>query len=128
MASSRAKENRVVWFDFPVADLDRAAKFYTEVLGVGVEIFDHDGLRVGVFDHNASLGGCLVERPHEVSGDKGPFLYFNVNGRLKDAVARVAANGGKVVEDIHSMGQYGYRVTILDSEGSRLFLHSETER
>lgn len=54
-------------------------------------------------------------------------IYFGVNGRLKDAVGAVLANGGTVQSDIHSIGPYGFRAEVLDSEGNCIALHSETE-
>ena len=55
----------------------------------------------------------------------GPLLYLNANGRLDQAVAAAAANGGKVVEPKHQIGPHGYRAIVLDSEGNRIALHSE---
>ncbi|MDB6075753.1 MAG: Glyoxalase-like domain protein, partial [Verrucomicrobiaceae bacterium] len=54
-------------------------------------------------------------------------VYFGVNGRLKEAVAAVRAHGGTVQNDVHSIGPYGYRAEVLDSEGNCIALHSETE-
>jgi predicted enzyme related to lactoylglutathione lyase len=56
----------------------------------------------------------------------GIMIYFDVNGRLKEAVAAVRAYGGTVQMDIHSIGQYGFRAEVLDSEGNRIVLHAET--
>ena len=57
----------------------------------------------------------------------GVMIYLSVNGRLKDAVAAVRAHGGTVQTDIHSIGQYGFRSEVLDSEGNCIALHSETD-
>ena len=34
MSDLNSKHNRVVWFDIPVIDLDRAAQFYRAVLAI----------------------------------------------------------------------------------------------
>jgi hypothetical protein len=43
---------------------------------------------------------------------------------LVDAGAAVEANGGNGLEGKHAIGLYGWRATILDSEGHRIALHS----
>ena len=51
-------------------------------------------------------------------------LYFNCEGRLDEAIAVVEPNGGKVLEQKHQIGPYGFRAVVLDSEGNRIALHS----
>ena len=43
MSELNTLHNRAVWFDIPVADLERAASFYRAVLGVNVtrEAYDN---------------------------------------------------------------------------------------
>jgi predicted enzyme related to lactoylglutathione lyase len=66
-----------------------------------------------------------------LSGDNqpsltGPLIYLSVDGRLNQAVAAVAAQGGTVQVPPHPIGTYGYRAVIVDSEGNRIALHSST--
>jgi predicted enzyme related to lactoylglutathione lyase len=42
--------NRAVWFDIPVAELDRAVAFYRAILGVGVEKHEFAGSSIGVIE------------------------------------------------------------------------------
>ena len=63
MSTSTAKYNRAVWFDIPVAELDRAASFYAAVLGVRVDQEEFDGVSFCVIDHQDGNGGCLVHEP-----------------------------------------------------------------
>jgi uncharacterized protein len=126
MGDVNSERNRAVWFDIPVADLDRSAAFYTAVLGVQVNKEEFYGLKFCVIEHSEGNGGCLVLSPDEVSA-VGVMLYLNVNGRIRDAVAKVRTHGGGVVEDVHSISPHGYRAIVLDSEGNRLALHSERD-
>jgi predicted enzyme related to lactoylglutathione lyase len=57
----------------------------------------------------------------------GVLIYLNVNGRIRDAVKNVVPNGGSVVQDTHAIGPHGFRAIVLDSEGNRIALHSETD-
>ncbi len=72
--------NRIVWFDVPASDLERAMTFYSEVLDVeiseefpGVAVMSHD---------QGEVGGCVFKSEEIQPSDQGALLYFNVNGRL----------------------------------------------
>lgn len=128
MGTLNTQHNRACWFDIPVADLDRAITFYSAVLGVGVSKESIEGMDdFGLIEHDEGNGGCIVVRPEEVSADKGMLLYFNVDGRIRDAAAKTEECGGKIVESIHSLGSHGFRALILDSEGNRCAIHSESD-
>ena len=71
--------------------------------------------------------GCLVVTEGFKPSADGIMVYFGVNGRLRDAVAQVRAHGGTVQTDVHSIGPYGFRSEVLDSEGNCIALHSETD-
>jgi hypothetical protein len=118
--------NRAVWFDVPVADLDRAQAFYAAVLGVGVSKETFGETSFCVIDHQDGNGGCLVIGPDEVS-DKGVLLYLNTDGRIRDAIAQAEKQGGKILQPLHPIGPHGFRAIILDSEGNRVALHSRDD-
>jgi predicted enzyme related to lactoylglutathione lyase len=80
----------------------------------------------GLIDHEDGNGGCLVERPEEVSAT-GLLVYMNAEGRIRDAVAMAVEHGGSIVEDLQSIGPHGFRAVVLDSEGNRIALHSTTD-
>jgi predicted enzyme related to lactoylglutathione lyase len=123
MSEANTLANLVVWSDIPVADLDRAAAFYGAVLAQKVQKEEYQGSAFCVFQHSEGNGGCLVVKPEDVTAG-GTLNYFNVDGRIQDALAKVAAHGGKVLEPVHPIGPYGFRATVLDSEGNRLALHA----
>jgi uncharacterized protein len=117
--------NQVVWFDLPVLDLDRAIRFYSAVLNANVEKQEWPGMAIGVLPHaDDEVGGCLVQKEDVRPSQDGPLLYFNAQGRLDNAIAAVEPNGGQVVAPKHSIGPYGFRAIVLDSEGNRVALHS----
>jgi uncharacterized protein len=126
MGDFNSKKNRAVWFDIPVADLDRAAKFYRALLGVGVDKETFGDMSFCVIEHHDGNGGCLVLNKAEIAAG-GVLLYLNVNGRIRDAISKVVPNGGSLVKEIHSIGPHGFRAIVLDSEGNRIALHSETD-
>ena len=126
MSDLNSKHNRVVWVDVPVADLARAAAFYAGVLAIEVSVDSFEGFEFGVLEHSEGNGGCLVPAPDKIAAD-GPLVYMNANGRIRDAVGKVAALGGQVVEDVHQIGPHGCRALVRDSEGNLIALHSETD-
>ena len=127
MTDFNSQNNRAVWFDIPIVDLDRSITFYSEVLQIEVSKEEFEDFTFAVLGHKDGNGGCLVPKATEVSHDKGILLYLNVDGRIRDAVKRVTANGGEVIEETHSIGPHGFRALIKDSEGNRLALHSNSD-
>ena len=127
MGNYNALNNRAVWFDIPVADLDRAAAFYRQVLGCGVEKQQFGETAFCVIEHEHGNGGCLVEAADQITATGGILVYLNTNGRIREAVDAVEAGGGKVVEPVHSIGPHGFRAIVIDSEGNRLALHSDID-
>ncbi|MGV6851367.1 MAG: VOC family protein [bacterium] len=127
MSDLNTLHNRVVWFDIPVADLERAAAFYAEVLNIKVDLIETQGFKFAVLEHEEGNGGCLLPNQNDISAQQGIMVYFNVNGRLQSAVTQVEVKGGQVVQPIHAIGPHGFRAVVLDSEGNRIVLHSETD-
>lgn len=125
MSEENNISNHIVWCDIPVIDLERACDFYSQVLDVKVEKMQYDDLDLGVFYHQEGNGACLMPNENEAGQLKGPLIYFNVTNRIEEAVDMVSELGGQLIEDIHSLGEYGFRAVILDSEGNRIALHSE---
>ncbi len=116
--------NQVNWFDIPVTNLDRAITFYSRVLNTQITK-DTSATPVGVLAHNnGEVSGCLHESHDNKPSGCGPLLYFNVNGRLDDAVMTAVLSGGKIIKAKHPIGQWGYRAIIQDTEGNRIALHS----
>jgi len=128
VSNFNADKNRVVWVDIPVADLDRSARFYAAVLANKVEKQEFNGYAFCVLDHQDGNGGCLVPHADQIGTKTGILVYFNAEGRIRDAVEQVERNGGMVTEQVHSIGPHGFRALALDSEGNRIALHSSVDR
>ena len=128
-------DNTIVWADIPVADLDRAMKFYGAVLqtkfapaegmdGVALEVppegFDPSGMEPPfpvafdlalMQDHKPSTDGCTI--------------YLNSHGDPEGMLQRAAAAGGKILAPVAFMGDMiGSIGFFLDSEGNRIGVHA----
>ena len=113
------------WFDIPCVDLSRAVTFYEAMLGCKIAVEEHDGFSIGVLPHEDSdVGGCLAVMDDTNPSDTGILIYLNCDGRLDEAIFAAKENGATIQKEKHSLGPYGHRAIILDSEGNRVALHS----
>jgi predicted enzyme related to lactoylglutathione lyase len=126
MSEFNSQHNRAVWFDIPVADLERAASFYRAVLAIQMHREQSGGVAFYVLEHSAGNGGCLVSSQSPISAGS-LLVYLNVDGRIREAVGQTERRGGKILEPIRAIGPHGFRAVILDSEGNRVALHSRSD-
>jgi predicted enzyme related to lactoylglutathione lyase len=127
------RHDTICWADIPVINLDRAIRFYAAVLGKSIDkesaTLPHRPreFEFGQLPHAPDeVSGCLFVSDENKPSEQGPLVYLNVEGRLDQAVAEVRKWGGQVLKEKHSMGPYGFRALILDSEGNRIALFSRT--
>lgn len=118
MSAFIRENNLELWFDIPVADLDRAFAFYAEEIGVQISKHNFNNLEFSLLEHDKRNGGCLDPRAEEVAPESGIPVHFHVHGRLHDAVDKPQAHGGKIAPPFHPLEPNGFRVMILSSEGN----------
>ena len=80
MKDYNAENNRAVWFDISVADLDRAQNFYEPVLIIKIFRDKYNDFEFCVLDHEKCNGGCLIPNPNEILADKGIMVYLVDSG------------------------------------------------
>jgi len=122
--------NTIVWADIPVADLDRARKFYSAVLQADIEMMpgmDSVALLPGD-PMNGDVSGDLVKREDYPPGAGGVTIYFDSKGDPEGMVERAVAAGGKVLMPVTSMGDMvGFIGFFEDSEGNRIGVHKPSQ-
>lgn len=119
--------NALNWFEIPAAKLERAVKFYEQILATQLPIDESfPGMRMAMLPYTEpGVGGCLIEfeqaRPHA----DGVRIYLNAGDDLRPILERVESAGGKIImprkfirEDIGYIGMFR------DSEGNIIGLHS----
>jgi len=119
--------NTVVWIDIPVKNLNRAIGFYTAVLDMTLKREDFPSLSIALVPHaEGEIGVCLFPASPEGNqpSEHGPLIYLNCEGRLADALEMVEERGGAIVKGRHSIGEFGWRAIVRDSEGNRIALRS----
>ena len=121
-------EHMITWFEIPVNNMDRACKFYSEILSCGeIPRNETNGFTMAFLPHQGEgVTGALIKADDRVPGESGPLVYLNAGEDLDGVLTKVAAAGGKIVlgktqvrEDI------GFVATIKDSEGNRIAFHSK---
>lgn len=118
--------NTIVWVDIPVRNLQRAAEFYSFILGTELSIEVVKGIAFVPFPHNEGQpSGCLVEEIEFVSNANSLLVYFNVEGRMDEVLAEVDKRGGRIIRGKEKIGPWGYRAIILDCEKSRIALYTK---
>jgi predicted enzyme related to lactoylglutathione lyase len=70
-------------------------------------------------------GGALVKMDGVPSGGSGTIVYFSCADCAVEA-ARAVAQGGRVMREKMSIGEYGFVALVVDTEGTLIGLHSLT--
>src|SRR5580692_1245945 len=92
------RESRVVWFEIPAADMDRACRFYETVLATSLQRGEFESQTLGVFPYEKpAISGAVLYSPEHRPTNAGTVIYLNANPDLDAALARVTPAGGRVV-------------------------------
>jgi uncharacterized protein len=117
--------NAVSWFEVPVTDIDRAAAFYTTILGTGLSaIAEAEDRRFAMFPAEDGISGAIVQGEGYAPSMEGTLVFLNAGDLLEPVVRRVEAAGGRVLLPRMDMGDWGYAAFIVDTEGNRVALHA----
>jgi predicted enzyme related to lactoylglutathione lyase len=117
--------NAINWFEIPVSNLERATKFYTNILGSKFEPMEAMGLRMASFPmERGGVGGSLVQGDGYAPTTEGVRVYLNGGEDLNTVLRKVEAAGGKIAQPKTSIGENGFLAFFIDTEGNRVGLHS----
>lgn len=118
-------ENRVVWFDIPANDLQRAKDFYSKVFEVEMIDAEIPPNKMAMFPFDGGIAsGAIVQGPESKPSAEGSTVYLNGGEDLSVPLSRVEEAGGTVLLDKMSIGEYGYIAYFLDTEGNKVAIHS----
>lgn len=119
--------NPVGWFEIYVQDMERARRFYETVFEVKLEKLPVPDIEMWAFPmamDRMGAAGALVRMEGFPSGGNSVLVYFSCEDCAVEA-GRVAAAGGRLQREKMSIGEYGYIVLAVDSEGNMIGLHSQ---
>lgn len=119
--------NVINWFEIPVNDMKRAAKFYGEIFNTELTIMSMGPHEMAFLpaDDQESVSGSLCSGPDYMPSSEGTLIYLNANPDLNVMLKRVSDAGGVVMLPKRQITpEYGYMAIFLDSEGNKIALHS----
>lgn len=116
------------WVEIPVLDIERAARFYGQLLEREVTITDAPPRRMAVlYFEPGNVGGSLLQSPDLKPGNHGPHVYLNA-GRgsdLEEMIERLRSLGAEIIVPVTPMGDDGRFASFKDTEGNILSLFAE---
>jgi uncharacterized protein len=121
-----AMQNPVYHFEIPVTDMERAIRFYQDVLGYELTRQQVDGYEMAFFpraDGKPGASGALAKGDVYVPSKTGAIIYFDVPD-IDPILEKAKAKGAKVLYPKKSIGEAGYVAEIEDSEGNRIALNA----
>ena len=118
-------ENVVVWFSIPAINLQRAMKFYQQVMAQDLKIMEQGPVPMAFFPFTPGVAsGALTESKELKPGNQGGTVYLNGGKDLSVPLAKVESAGGKVLQKKTAIGPHGHIGYFEDTEGNRVGLHS----
>ena len=117
--------DNVVHFEIPAEDLNRAKMFYQATFGWNMQdmpemnyVIAHtvESDEKGIPTHPGAINGGMMKRNSMVTG---PSFAINV-ASVDEAVAKIKAAGGIVVQDKMPVGNMGFIAYFKDTEGNVL--------
>jgi len=115
-------EIKIAWFEIPAANLDRAAKFYKEVMQAQLAPMDTPSGKIMAFFNGEMPVGCLTTA---AKASKDGIRIFLTTADIEAALGRAESAGGSVAMGKTSIGPFGHIGMFVDSEGNSISLHSD---
>lgn len=122
--------DKVVHFEIPVADVERAKKFYRKVFDWQLE--EYPGMRYTIcrtvpVDEKfmpkeiGAINGGMFEPIEKMKDIKHPVITINV-ASIEHSAKKLEQAGGKMIKEKFAVGGMGFAAYFQDSEGNILGL------
>lgn len=122
--------NPISWFEIYVDDIQRARKFYESILDIKLTDFSNpmisDEIQMKHFPFDMGKygsTGALVQKSGFAAGGNSNIIYFGSND-CKIEEMRIEESGGKIYQTKTSIGEHGFTVLAIDTEGNLFGIHS----
>jgi uncharacterized protein len=115
------------WAEIPVADFERARRFYSAIFDYTMPQATMGGNTLGflLFEQGSGVGAAIVHGEGHVPSASGALVYLSAGKDLAVVLGRVVRAGGLVLKGKTEIGpRLGYVALFRDSEGNRVGLHS----
>jgi len=124
--------NRVVHFEIHADEPERAAKFYTDVLGWSIQKWDSPEMEYWMVmtaekdSKEPGINGGLLRRPMKATAEGQGVNAFVCTAQVDDIdgiIAKAIAAGGKVAMPKFALAGMAWQAYCLDTEGNIFGLH-----
>jgi len=122
------EHNMVGWFEIPVTDMEKAKKFYEEVLDIYSQVQDFHVTEMGGFpflETKPGAAGFLIKNEaYQASEEKGALIYSSSTD-ISTQLKKVLKAGRKVLQAKTLIAEdTGFMGLFVDSERNRIALHA----
>jgi len=121
------RESKVLWFEIPSSDFDRAIRFYENILQTKMNRQFFGPTELAMFPYEPpAVSGCITppEDAPKTSAD-GVVIYLNADPSLDAVLARIEAAGGRITQGRTELPPgMGCFAKIADTEGNTVGLHA----
>ena len=125
--------DKVVHFEIPAEDMNRAQDFYAKVFGWQIQAMpdmNYTIVRTAETDEK-----FMIKEPGAINGGmfkrtdvlKSPVIVINV-ADIKQACEQVKSNGGQVIKEPSPVGEMGHVAYFKDTEGNVVGLWQDNKR
>ena len=120
--------DKVVHFEVPYDDLERAKKFYIDVFGWKIQSMPEMNYNIvhtvdvdeqQMPKYKGAINGGMYKRD-DLSA-KGPVIVISVQS-IDESIKKIEKVGGKIFKSKVSVGQMGFYSQIIDTEGNIICL------
>jgi uncharacterized protein len=129
--------NKVVHFEIPAADLERAKRFYSQTFGWQIQDWpmSDGGIYAGVRTVEVDEATFQPKQPGAINGgivqrddvSRTPQVTVNV-ASIDEHLEKVKAAGGRVLKPRTAIEDMGYYAYVTDTEGNLLGLWEDAKR
>jgi len=128
--------NRVMHFEIQADDLNRAAEFYTGILGWTFQRWDSDGMEYMMImtaekeSKESGINGGLLKRPTSQAGEGCGANAFVCTVLVEDfdkTASKILECGGKVAMPKFAIPKMAWQGYFIDTEGNTFGIHQADE-
>lgn len=122
-------KNAINWFSIPVSNYDRAKVFYEEILKVKLIDVQMGPNKMAFFPvENGGIGGSLnLKETGFAPLDNDTIPIYLASDNLQESLDSVDKANGKVLMNKTLISpEFGYFGLIMDTEGNKIGLHSNS--
>jgi predicted enzyme related to lactoylglutathione lyase len=114
----------ITWVEIPATNIERAAKFYSKVLNIEIQVLDFGKEKMACFPNGE---GAISQAPDFNPSKNGVLVSFDTEKSLNTSLNTVIENGGEIVQPVTKIEAEGrgYFALIIDTEGNKVGLYED---